>query len=346
MRLNLLDLTFTDLEAFVLEDLKESKFRAGQLWQWLWQKGCRDFNEMTNISKGLRAKLGELAVIRWPEPEVVKKSKDGTVKFLFRLVDDSLIESVLIPGEGRYTQCLSSQVGCAMGCTFCNTGLMGFERNMTMGEILGQILAGRKYIQDHGMDPLKNLVFMGMGEPLNNVENVLNSLEALKSETGLHMSARRTTVSTVGLPKGLKALGDSGLALPAISLHAPEQELRARIMPKAARIHLDELMATLANFPIKPRERITCEYLLLKDVNDSLEHARKLADMLPRDRYKINLISYNPTEGLPYETPERSRVEAFEKYLWDRGMTAFIRRSMGRDIDAACGQLKAAQKKS
>ncbi len=342
MNVNLLDLTFEGLETFVVDKLKAPRFRTAQIWKWLWQFDVRDFQDMTNLSKAMRAELPQMADIIWPEAVDVRTSKDGTVKFLLKLADGKLIETVLIPAaKGHFTQCLSTQVGCAMGCTFCNTGLMGFERNLTHGEILGQILVGRRHIRDHELPLLRRLVFMGMGEPLNNLSTLLDSLGSMSSDVGLKFSWRRSTVSTVGLPKQLKILGQSGLALPAISLHAPTQELRAKIMPKAANVHLDELMASLDAFPLRPRDRITFEYLLLKGVNDSLEHAKQLADLLGNRRCKINLIAYNATEDMPYAAPDRDQVVRFEKYLWDRGMTATIRRSMGADIKAACGQLKA-----
>jgi len=340
--INLLDLTYDALEAFVVETLGQPRFRTDQIWRWLWQKDARSFQDMTNLSKDLRSRLPELARVHWPEVTETHRSQDGTVKFLLQLHDGCLVETVLIPSvQGRYTQCLSTQVGCAMACTFCNTGQMGFERNMTHGEILGQILVGRRFLLDQGLPELRNFVFMGMGEPLNNLETLMNALRSMNSDTGLNISWRRATVSTVGLPKQLDILGASELALPAISLHAPTQELRAQIMPKAARVPLDELMACLDRFPMRPRERITFEYLLLGGVNDSLEHARQLAKLLSNRRCKVNLIAYNATDDAPYSAPDRDQVERFEKYLWDQGMTATIRRSMGADIKAACGQLKA-----
>ncbi|HBE94441.1 MAG TPA: 23S rRNA (adenine(2503)-C(2))-methyltransferase RlmN [Desulfovibrio sp.] len=341
--INLLDLTLSELEAFCVEDLREPRFRAAQVWQWIWQKEARDISAMTNLSRALREKLAARAEARWPDVSLVRTSSDGTIKFLLELADGRLIESVLIPGGKleRYTLCLSTQVGCPMACTFCNTGLMGFERNLTQAEILGQVLVARAHLAATGSAPLTNLVFMGMGEPLLNLDWLLKSLATLNSDTGLNLSWRRTTVSSVGLPKGLEVLGASGLALPAISLHAPSQELRARIMPKAAQVPLDELLAALDRYPMKPRERITFEYLLLKGVNDSPAHARQLHKLLCNRRCKVNLIAYNATEGSPYEAPDPEAVLAFEKFLWDKGMTATIRRSMGTDIKAACGQLKA-----
>jgi 23S rRNA (adenine2503-C2)-methyltransferase len=338
---NLIELNKNDLEAFVAEDLKEPRFRAEQIWQWLWQKRVRDVEAMTNLSKPLRDKLGSMAAIVWPEIARVAESSDGTIKFLLRLTDGKLIETVLIPMQDRYSQCLSTQVGCAMACTFCNTGKLGFERNLTYGEIMGQILVGRQYLADRSMNELKNLVFMGMGEPLLNLETLIKVLTDLPCERGLSLSWRRSMVSTVGFPDKLKRLGELEIALPAISLHAPNQELRAKIMPKAAQVHLNDLMAALNAYPMRPRERITFEYLLLKGVNDSLEHADQLARLIDRRKGKINLIAYNATEGMPYEAPDRDQVEAFEKRLWSHGLTAFIRRSMGADIKAACGQLKA-----
>ena len=338
---NLIELTKTDLEAFVAEDLREPRYRAEQIWQWLWQKRVRDVEAMTNLSRPLREKLAGMAAIAWPEIARVATSSDGTIKFLLRLSDGKLIETVLIPMQDRYSQCLSTQVGCAMACTFCNTGKLGFERNLTYGEIMGQILVGRQYLEDQGLSPLKNLVFMGMGEPLLNLDTLIKVLTDLPCERGLSLSWRRSMVSTVGFPDKLKVLGDLEIALPAISLHAPTQELRARIMPRAAKVHLDDLMRAINAYPMRPRERITFEYLLLRDVNDSMENADQLARLVDRKRGKINLIAYNATEGMPYDAPDPERVEAFEKRLWDHGLTAFIRRSMGADIKAACGQLKA-----
>jgi len=338
---NLTELTKNDLEAFVVEDLKLPRFRSEQIWQWLWQKRVRDIEGMTNLSKPLREKLASMATITWPEIVTVQKSKDGTLKFLLRLGDGKLIETVLIPMRGRYSQCLSTQVGCAMACTFCNTGKLGFERNLTYGEITGQILVARQYLADHNMDELKNLVFMGMGEPLLNLDNLLKVLHDLPEEKGLALSWRRSVVSTVGFPDKLKILGDLEVALPAISLHAPTQELRAKIMPKAAKVHINDLMAAIKAYPMRNRERITFEYLLLKDVNDSLEQADQLAKLVNHRTGKINLIAYNEVEGMPYGAPDRGKVEAFEKRLWDHGLTATLRRSMGADIKAACGQLKA-----
>lgn len=348
--IDILDLTYPQLETFMVETLGEPRFRAVQVWQWLWQKMARSFDAMTNVSKTTRARLAETACIRWPEVAAVETSRDGTTKFLLRLADGALVETVLIPSESRegavrITQCLSSQVGCAMGCTFCSTGGMGFERNMTHGEILGQVLAAREHLGDTRPDHpvLRNLVFMGMGEPLLNLDTMLSCLRSLNDDNGLNFSPRRITVSTCGIEKGLRELGDSGLAYLAISLHAPTQELRQRIMPKAARWPLESLMEALESYPLKTRERITFEYLLLGGVNDGLEQAKELVRLVGRVKGKLNLIVYNPADGAPYAAPSESRILAFEKYLWDRHITAIIRKSKGQDINAACGQLKAAR---
>jgi 23S rRNA (adenine2503-C2)-methyltransferase len=340
---NLLDLTFEELQSF-LQQLGESRFRAAQVFQWLWQKRARNFAEMTNLSKALRQKLAECADVVYPEREKTAVSKDGTVKFLLRLADGELIETVIIPEEGHTTQCLSSQVGCPMACTFCSTGQMGFTRNMTMGEILAQVLVAQDYIAEHEDEiaPVRNIVFMGMGDPLLNVQEVLSSLTIMTDANGLGFSRRRITVSSVGILKGLEVLGDCELAQLAISLHAPTQELREKLLPKAAKaLPLDELMATLDAYPLKPRERVTYEYILLRGVNDRPEHARQLAKLLGARKAKVNLIAYNAAPGAPFEAPDHDDVLAFEKVLWDKGIVAILRKSKGQDIAAACGQLKA-----
>ncbi len=347
-RINLLEFTLPELKDW-LAGLGHPAFRSVQLWQWIWQHMARDFDNMSNISKALRQQLKEIACISWPEVDRIQVSSDGTTKFLLRLADNERIETVLIPstsreGNVRWTQCLSTQVGCAMGCTFCSTGTMGFTRNMTMGEILSQILVARDYLHDTRPQwpILRNLVFMGMGEPLLNYRELERALRALNENGGLNFSPRRITVSTCGIRKGLQELGESGLAFLAISLHAPTQELRQKLMPGAARWPLEDLIATLNSYPLKTRERITFEYLLLGHVNDGPEQARQLIRIVRSVRKsKINLIVYNATPGSPYEAPSEERVLAFEKILWDAGITAVIRKSKGQDIDAACGQLKA-----
>jgi 23S rRNA (adenine2503-C2)-methyltransferase len=341
---DLLNLTRSELEAFVVDELKQPRFRADQLWHWLWNRGAQSFEAMTNISGALKQKLNERAAIIRPAVDVVRVSTDGTIKLLLKLADGERIETVLIPMAGHYTQCLSTQVGCAMACSFCSTGELGLTRNMTMGEIVGQILVARTHLAENNLPPLKNLVFMGMGEPLMNLTELLRSLETLGSSEGISIASRRSTVSSVGIPAGLKILGDSGLAVPAISLHAPTQELREKLMPKAARVPLEELLGCLDRYPLKMRERVTYEYIMLGGVNDSMAHAKQLVKLLGQRRCKVNLISYNPpppeTGPAPFRAPDPDGVLAFENYLRSKHITTFIRRSMGQDIAAACGQLK------
>lgn len=309
----------------------------------------RSFDEMTDIAKDVRALLAERCRISWPEISLVRKSSDGTVKFLLRLADGEHIETVLIPstdkaGATRMTQCLSTQVGCAMACTFCSTGKLGFTRNMSMGEILGQVQAARAWLGDTLPEKplIRNLVYMGMGEPLLNLREVMKSLETLHHQRGLAFSARRVTVSTCGIEQGLRELGDSGLAYLAVSLHAPTQELRERLMPRAARWPLDELLNALESYPLKTRERITLEYLVIGGVNDGPEQARQLVRICSRLKAKLNLIPYNPTPGSPYAPPSPESLLAFERMLWNKNITAIVRKSKGQDIEAACGQLRAA----
>ena len=334
-----------DIRAYTYEELQEElktqgekAFRAKQIYEWLHVKLVDHFDEMTNLSKALREKLEENYEIL---PVVMLERQisqiDGTNKFLFRLYDGNVVESVLMKYKHGNSVCISSQVGCRMGCRFCATGRQGLRRSLSTGEILNQILAIPESAR------LTNIVFMGMGEPLLNLKNVMRALESLNNDKGLNFSPRRITVSTCGIEKGLRELGESGLAYLAVSLHAPTQELRARIMPKAARWPLEDLLQALKSYPLKTRERITFEYLLLGGVNDGLEQARQLARVVSDVKGKLNLIVYNPSEGDPYKAPSPERVLAFEQYLWDRNITAIIRKSKGQDIKAACGQLKAAR---
>ncbi len=346
--IDILNLTLEELTDFVRRDLEQPPFRARQIWKWLWHKRARSFAEMSDLTLPLRAALEAKAAIVWPTIETTRTSSDGTIKFLLRLSDGEMVETVLIPsesreGKGRVTQCLSSQVGCAMGCTFCSTGAMGFNRNMSMSEILGQVLVAQDYLGDSPDNPqLRNLVFMGMGEPLLNLAEVMKSLRTLNSEPGLAFSPRRITVSTCGIEKGLRELGESGLSYLAVSLHAPNQDMRARLMPKAARWPLGSLMESLRGYPLKARERLTFEYLLLGGVNDSLEHARELSRLMAHVKGKLNLIVYNPVEGAPYKAPTPEALRIFESYLRSKHIVAIVRKSKGQDIDAACGQLRAA----
>ncbi len=346
---DLLSLSFTELEQFIVHDLKQPKFRAKQVWEWLWKKNVSSFEEMTSLSKDFRALLMEEAEILKLSLVNMQESKDGTKKFLLALPDNEFIETVLIPstdreGRTRITQCISSQVGCAMGCTFCSTATLGFTRNMTMGEVLGQIQYARNFLNDN--DPshpiIRNIVFMGMGEPFLNLENTMKALETLNNEHGLAFSPRRITVSTCGIKKGMQELSEAGLAYLAISLHAPNQELREQIMPKAAKgWHLDSLINELSRYNLKSRERITLEYLLIGEVNDSIHEAKELVKICSHLKAKLNLIPYNQTPHAPYKSPSPERLREFQQYLNNKGIVAVFRKSKGADIAAACGQLKA-----
>lgn len=352
-KVNLCDLPYPALERFVTEELGFKKFRAGQLWQWIWVKNVSGFEAMTDISQNDRARLEELAEIRWPSIADVRVSSDGTTKFLLELADGELVETVLIPSDApkrpndvtvRMTQCVSTQVGCAMACSFCSTGKLGFRRNMTMGEILGQVQVARAYVHDTQPERpiIRNLVYMGMGEPLLNLDTVMDSLRTLEHPKGLAFSPRRITVSTCGIKSGMREFGDSGLAFLAVSLHAPNQPLREKLMPRAARWPLDELISALEEYPLKTRERITLEYLVIAGVNDQPEHVRQLARICARLKAKLNLIPYNPTPGTEYRAPSPEELLRFEKALWAKNITAIVRKSKGQDIEAACGQLRAA----
>ncbi|KAF5049013.1 putative dual-specificity RNA methyltransferase RlmN [anaerobic digester metagenome] len=337
---NILELTYPELEEAV-RAMGHQAFRARQLWQWLWRKGVRDFSDMTNIARDFREQLAREWSLGWPEVVETQQSSDGTVKLLLRLTDGALVETVLIPDKDRYTQCLSCQIGCPMGCTFCSTGLMGFVRNMTGGEIASQVLVAREHLRAHGLaDEVKNLVYMGMGEPLTNWEEVRRSLQILSHPEGLEFSRRRITLSTCAIKGKLGVFDTEGLALPAISLHAPTQEIREQLMPGAARWHIDDLIKTLQEMELKPRERVTIEYILIKGVNDSLQHARQLVRLLSHLKCKINLIAYNPGPGIGFAAPATEDVLAFEELLRKKGFTVTLRKSKGQDIAAACGQLK------
>ncbi len=345
---DILSLPYPELENFIIKELKQPKFRAKQIWEWLWKKNASSFEEMTSLSKDFRILLEEKAEILKLNLVEIQQSKDGTKKFLLALPDNEYIETVLIPstdreGKTRITQCISCQVGCAMACTFCSTGTLGFTRNMTMGEILGQIQFARTHLND--TDPshpiIRNIVFMGMGEPLLNLETVLNSLKTLNNEHGLAFSPRRITVSTCGIKKGLEDLSDAGLSYLAISLHAPNQELREKLMPKAAKgWHIDELIQDLTEYKLKTRERITLEYLLIGNVNDSIEHAQELVKICSHLKAKLNLIPYNSTPHSSYQSPSPERLRKFQEYLNSKRIVAVFRKSKGADIAAACGQLK------
>lgn len=319
----------------------EKAFRAKQIRQWIWQRGATDFEEMTNLPKATRELLAEGWYFDRLEAHRVQTATDGTVKTAWRLQDGEVVESVLIPGDRKFTVCVSSQVGCKLGCKFCATGTLGFKRNLTPGEIFQQVTEARKAAEAQGV-PLSNIVFMGMGEPLLNYDNVLAAIERITAEDGLAMSPYRITLSTAGIPAGIRRLADDGVRFNlAVSLHSAKDPVRTSLMPVNKAYPLREVAESLKYFVRKTGTRPTFEYLLLNGINDSLDDAKALAAYCRQFPIKINLIEYNAVEGSGFRhSPDRNRDE-FVKYLENCHMVVNIRRSKGRDIDAACGQLAA-----
>jgi 23S rRNA (adenine2503-C2)-methyltransferase len=328
------NLTIEELTDF-LGGLGKERFRARQIMRWIYGRGATSFAEMTDLAKSLRAELEERTVISTLVPEAVEESRDGTRKYLFRLVDGESVEAVRIPMEGgRATLCISTQVGCAMGCVFCLTGTFGLVRNLTTAEIVNQVCA----VLAEG--PINNIVLMGMGEPLHNLENVIKALRLFYLTEGLNFSPRKVTLSTAGLVPQMLELGARIRVNLAVSLNATTDEVRSRLMPVNRRYPLAELMAACRTYPLQPRQRITFEYILIRDVNDSDQDARRLVKLLHGIRAKINLIPYNEHPASSFRAPSEERIEAFQSYLLSRNMVAVRRASKGQDISAACGQLK------
>lgn len=326
------------LENFAIS-LGLSAFRGRQLFRWLWRPGFVNMEQATDLAKDTRRLFGEKGYIYGLELHKRQISRDGTQKFGFRLWDGLHIETVLIPEEDHYTLCVSSQVGCAMGCAFCHTAKMGFKRNLSPSEIAGQALAVMNLVEKEKWP--RNLVFMGMGEPLANLDNLLVSLDILNDELGLNFSSRRITVSTCGLVPEMLEFGSKTSVGLAISLHATTDEVRNRIMPINRKYPLDALFAACRTYPLPKRRRITFEYLLLEGVNDTLEDAKRLVRLLSNIPSKINLIPFNTSKGIPFNAPSLERVLGFQSVLVNAGFTAIIRKSKGQDISAACGQLYA-----
>jgi 23S rRNA (adenine2503-C2)-methyltransferase len=335
---NLLGHTQTQLEALMLE-LGEKKFRARQLFKWMYNSREFDFDRMTDFPKELRARLAERFYIKPLELAREAVSKDGTRKFLFRLQDKRPVESVLIPDEGRTTLCISSQSGCALACRFCATGTMGLLRNLTVGEILGQLVYVREKLGD---DAFTNVVFMGMGEPLNNYDDVVEAIRIMSAPHGLALSAKKITVSTSGITPKIKKLADTGLKCKlALSLHAATQAKRLRIMPVAETFGLERLMEAVKYYAEATGQRVTFEYILFDGFNDTMEDVRALARLVHGIPCKINVLAYNEVAGLPFVRPSDEKVDWFGRQLYPRTQAVTVRKSRGRDIDAACGQLAA-----
>lgn len=367
---DLKNLTLPALEQFLQGQGKE-RFRALQVFKWIYQQDAHTFEEMTNISKNLRKELAETAIISNLEAEAIEEGNDGTRKYLFSLGDGNAVESVLIPIEGRNTLCISSQVGCAMACEFCLTGSFKLTRNLTTAEIVNQIMAvkrdlvrnppalqadvsGVTGVPDDSDDSddsddeisespaaIRNIVLMGMGEPLHNLDNVIPAIQIMIDGNGLQLSNRRVTVSTCGLVPEMARLGRE---IPnvnlAVSLNATTDELRDRIMPVNRRYPIKALLQACREFPLPGRRKVTFEYVMLGGVNDTLEDAKRLLRLISDIPNKVNLIPFNEHEGCGFKGPTRAAVDAFHKYLIDRHVTVITRDSRGGDISAACGQLK------
>jgi 23S rRNA (adenine2503-C2)-methyltransferase len=339
---NLLDLDRQGLEEYFSE-LGEKPFRASQLIQWIHQKAVTDFQQMTNISQALRDHLQHNTVIHLPEVVYDATSADGTRKWLLQLDDENRIETVYIPEDDRGTLCVSSQVGCALDCSFCSTGRRGFNRNLTTAEIISQVWLAT-YLLDEEKKPgrkVTNVVLMGMGEPLLNFDNVVRAVRIMMDDFAYGLSKRRVTISTAGVVPAIDRLGDLLDMRLAVSLHAPDDQLRNSLVPLNRKYPLQELMAACRRFIGKQntRSRITFEYVLLDGVNDSDQHARELVKLVKGIPTLMNLIPFNPFADSGYRTTPRKRVERFNKILADAGITTVVRRTRGEDIDAACGQL-------
>jgi len=341
-RLNLLDLDRQGLEEF-FESLGEKKFRATQVMKWIHQLGISDFRLMNNLSKALRDKLEECAVISQLEVIVDQTSSDGTRKWVLQMQDGNRIEAVYIPETDRGTLCISSQAGCALDCSFCSTGRQGFNRNLTTAEIVSQVSLASQLIDEEKTAGRKitNLVFMGMGEPLLNFDNVIRAISVLMDDFAYGLSKRRITVSTAGVIPAIDRLGEISDVRLAVSLHAPNDELRDQLVPVNKKYPLKELKAACRRFLDKQsaRSRITIEYVMIKDVNDSEHHARELTRYLKGIPALVNLIPFNPFEGSGYSTTSNNRVNRFGDIVMQAGITTVIRRTRGDDINAACGQL-------
>ena len=341
-KLNLLGLDRQGLVTF-FESLGEKKFRANQVLKWIHQEGVFDFQQMNNLSKVLRDSLDDVATVTQLDVAVDLKSSDGTQKWVLKLEDGNQIEAVYIPETDRGTLCISSQAGCALDCSFCSTGRQGFNRNLTTAEIISQVSLASQLIDEEKRPGRKitNLVFMGMGEPLLNFDNVLRAINILMDDFAYGLSKRRITVSTAGVIPAIDRLGDVSDVRLAVSLHAPNDDLRDQLVPLNKKYALKELKEACLRFLEKQnaRSRITIEYVMLKDVNDTEKHARELVRYLKGMPVLLNLIPFNPFDGSGYGTTSNSQVKRFGDIVMQSGITTVIRRTRGDDIDAACGQL-------
>jgi 23S rRNA (adenine2503-C2)-methyltransferase len=338
---NILDLSRDQLLAWLDKQGIES-YRADQILKWVYLRQADHFDAMTDISKPIRALLAQHFRIRRLEKIKIETSQDGSKKYLFKLHDHKLIECVLIPEKDHLTLCVSSQVGCAQDCRFCLTADGGFERNLTAGEIISQVRDIRHEVDDQDHNRLRNIVFMGMGEPLANYKNLIGALTVITdNDYGLRFASRRVTVSTAGLVPRLADLGRDTRVNLAVSLNATDNETRSRLMPINRKYSLEVLLDACRKYRTAPGRLITFEYILIKGVNDSADNARRLAKLLHPIRSKINLIPFNPHQGSGYERPGEAVIAEFQETLIDKHYTVMIRQSKGLDISAACGQLRA-----
>ena len=351
---NLLGLDREGMEKFFVETLGEQKFRAHQVMKWIHHKYVTDFEQMTDVGKALRAKLQEHAEIVVPNVVFDKPSTDGTHKWLLGMGVDgkNAVETVYIPDKGRGTLCVSSQVGCGLNCSFCSTATQGFNRNLTTAEIIGQVWVTARHLGNvpAQIRRLTNVVMMGMGEPLLNYDNVVRAMNIMRDDYGYGLASKRVTLSTSGLVPMIDRLATETEVALAISLHAPNDELRGQLIPLNKKYPVAELMASCVRYlhANKKRDSVTFEYTLMKGVNDQPEHARQLAQLMRKfdnaaqmkNAGKVNLIPFNPFPGTGYERSPEEDIRAFQKLLLDSGVLTMVRRTRGDDIDAACGQLK------
>ncbi|VEI58327.1 ribosomal RNA large subunit methyltransferase N [Pasteurella multocida] len=342
-KINLMNLTRQQMREF-FKELGEKPFRADQLVKWIYHFGEDNFDNMTNINKKLRDKLKQVAEIKAPEVAVEQRSADGTIKWAMQ-VGDQQVETVYIPEADRATLCVSSQVGCALACTFCSTAQQGFNRNLTVSEIIGQVWRASKIIGNFGVTgvrPITNVVMMGMGEPLLNVANVVPAMEIMLDDFAYGLSKRRVTLSTSGVVPALDKLSEMIDVALAISLHAPNDELRDEIVPINKKYNIKALIDSVNRYLSVSNAnhgKVTIEYVMLDHVNDSVEHAHQLAQVLKNTPSKINLIPWNPFPEAPYAKSSNTRIDRFQKTLMEYGFTVIVRKTRGDDIDAACGQL-------
>jgi 23S rRNA (adenine2503-C2)-methyltransferase len=338
-RPNLLDFTLEEMEVFI-SGLGKEKFRTRQIMKWLHQKSASSFEEMTSLARDFREKLAGVARVNLPQVARIQTSKDGTKKALLRLEDSLFIESVLIPGKNHWTICISTQVGCAMGCKFCLTARRGFKRNLSPSEIVGQLIVLKKETPEG--PNIKNIVMMGMGEPLANYANTLKAIKILTSDYGAAFSNRKVTVSTCGLVPEIIQLGKDICINLAVSLNAADDPARSRLMPVNRKYPLAELLTACREYPMPGRRLLTFEYILMDGVNSSVKDAEKLAALLKNQRCKINLIVFNEFPGAGFKAPSPEAVHAFQQVLIKKHFTTILRASRGADICAACGQLSGA----